>query len=320
VLASPDQSLSDEAIRVVSKSPKWKPGIKDGKRVRTYFIMSVLFGPQGDSPSTEVIAQESLQQEITDMPVADTTSSNEQINGSVIYWLKYEDRELSLADLNALNPDNIESSNIVIAPGEIKMYTSRVKRDSADAVIEIKTKKYAPEYDILYWFLDENREITPDELKTYDANSLKTFKVIDDDDDDDDYSERLRQIIGDRKFAGVSIIGSNDLKNSEDALEELGYRMPKFMGGDLEKFRNRLMDKIVYPRLALERNIQGKVVIKFVVEKDGSIGDIKELSSPDPLLTEKTVRVLKSSPKWSPGTIDDKPVRVAYVLPIIFRL
>jgi protein TonB len=100
----------------------------------------------------------------------------------------------------------------------------------------------------------------------------------------------------------------------------IAEEMPKFQGGDLGKFRSWVNQEIKYPRIAAENNIQGKVILKFVIERDGTLTNIEEMASPDRSLTEETVRILKMSPKWTPGKQRDKPVRVAYVLTIDYVL
>jgi TonB family protein len=96
--------------------------------------------------------------------------------------------------------------------------------------------------------------------------------------------------------------------------------MPTFEGGGLNAFRAWAMSQIAYPREAVEKKIGGRVTLRFIVERDGSVSNIEEISSPDRLLTDEAIRVLKSSPKWSPGMKGGKTVRVFYILPIEFAL
>ena len=77
---------------------------------------------------------------------------------------------------------------------------------------------------------------------------------------------------------------------------------------------------IEYPQSALDNNIQGKVVLRFVVEKDGSIGDVIVARKVDPALDKEAIRVLKSMPKWTPGKQRGKPVRSYFTLPIAFTI
>lgn len=95
--------------------------------------------------------------------------------------------------------------------------------------------------------------------------------------------------------------------------------MPCFPGGDaaLMKFLN---DNMVYPKVAEENGIQGRVICSFVVERDGSITEIEVIKSVDPSLDREAVRILSSMPRWQPGSQDGELVRVKYTTPITFRL
>lgn len=107
---------------------------------------------------------------------------------------------------------------------------------------------------------------------------------------------------------------------TEEIVEEPMFvkveQMPTFMGGDINVFRAWFGQEFRIPAIAAENGIQGKLIIKFVVEKDGSIGTIEFLQSPDKVYEEEATRVLKKSPKWTPGRQRDQLVRVFYILPI----
>lgn len=96
--------------------------------------------------------------------------------------------------------------------------------------------------------------------------------------------------------------------------------MPLFEGGDLLKFRQWLQTQVRYPAEALKKQIEGRVVCSFVVERDGSVSNIMTLQSPDWLLTNEVRRVLANSPRWTPGMQKGKTVRVKYIVPVDFRL
>ena len=97
-------------------------------------------------------------------------------------------------------------------------------------------------------------------------------------------------------------------------------KMPSFNGGDLMTFRNWVMGQIRYPQIAQENNITGRVMVTFVIERDGKLTNIKVLQTPDSSLSDEAVRVLRTSPKWTPGMQGNKTVRVRYNLPIEFRI
>jgi protein TonB len=82
-----------------------------------------------------------------------------------------------------------------------------------------------------------------------------------------------------------------------------------------------LRDNIQYPRISRENNSQGKALVAFVVNTDGSIQDIEVFrSSSDVYLDREAVRVVKAMPKWNPGKQAGKAVRVRFILPVTFRL
>lgn len=96
--------------------------------------------------------------------------------------------------------------------------------------------------------------------------------------------------------------------------------MPSFQGGDLNTFRAWVQQNVKFPQIALENGIQGRVVLSFVIEKDGRLTNIQVLQTPDRSLSEEAVRVLSKSPKWSPGKQRNQVVRVKYTLPVDFRV
>ncbi len=97
-------------------------------------------------------------------------------------------------------------------------------------------------------------------------------------------------------------------------------QMPSFMGGDLMTFRNWVQSKVRYPQIAQENNISGRVLLMFVIEKDGALTNIQVLQTPDSSLSDEAIRILKTSPKWTPGKQRNQAVRVKYTLPIDFRI
>ena len=100
-----------------------------------------------------------------------------------------------------------------------------------------------------------------------------------------------------------------------DVVEE----MPHFPGGPaaLQAF---LSSNTKYPVVAQENGVQGRVIVSFVVERDGSITDVRVVRSVDPSLDREATRVVKSMPRWSPGKQNGSAVRVKYTVPVVFRL
>lgn len=94
---------------------------------------------------------------------------------------------------------------------------------------------------------------------------------------------------------------------------------PEFKGGK-EKFYAFLAKKVKYPKEAKENGIQGKVFVTFVVQKDGTLSDIRAIPGPDESLITEAVRVVSTSPLWQPGSQYGLPVRVQYTIPLAFNL
>ena len=100
-----------------------------------------------------------------------------------------------------------------------------------------------------------------------------------------------------------------------DVVEE----MPSFPGGQ-GALMSYLASNIKYPVVAQENGVQGRVIVSFVVERDGSISDVKVARSVDPSLDREAQRVVKSMPRWTPGKQNGQTVRVKYTVPVVFRL
>lgn len=106
----------------------------------------------------------------------------------------------------------------------------------------------------------------------------------------------------------------------DDEVFLVAETMPSFMDGTIETFRAWVMQNVKFPQLALENGIHGRVVLSFVIDKDGRLTNVEVLQAPDRSLAEEAVRVLNKSPKWSPGKQRNQTVRVKFTLPVDFRV
>jgi len=107
--------------------------------------------------------------------------------------------------------------------------------------------------------------------------------------------------------------GGNGLYSAVD-------EMPKFKGGDINKFREWVQKKTVYSYEATANGIQGKVYITFIVEMDGTVSSVKVAKGVDPLIDDAALKAVKSSPKWTPGKRRGEVVRVYYIISVNFEL
>ena len=92
------------------------------------------------------------------------------------------------------------------------------------------------------------------------------------------------------------------------------------MGGDANTFSKWVNERLVYPEIAKENGVQGRVTLQFTVETNGQVTNVKVLRGVDPSLDKEAVKVVSSSPKWTPGKQRDRAVRVTYTFPVIFQL
>lgn len=122
----------------------------------------------------------------------------------------------------------------------------------------------------------------------------------------------------------TAVVAQVKVKEEKAAEEDTPFliaeEMPKFQKGDLNTFRTWVQSRLKYPVIAQENGISGRVMVSFVIEKDGTLGRIQVLASPDKSLSDEAVRVITGSPKWTPGKQRNANVAVRYNLPVDFRL
>ena len=125
---------------------------------------------------------------------------------------------------------------------------------------------------------------------------------------------------------GFEIMDYIESAPEEETIEEeaipfqLVEEKPSFNGGDANEFSKWVNSKLVYPEIAKENGVQGRVTLQFTVNPDGTVSNVKVLRGVDPSLDKEAVRVVASSPKWKPGKQRDRAVKVTYTFPVIFQL
>ena len=111
-----------------------------------------------------------------------------------------------------------------------------------------------------------------------------------------------------------------DKDTLDNPIFEVVEHMPEFPDGGMSALMEYLSKNIKYPEAAMKKGTQGRATVQFVVEKDGSITNVKILRGIDPELNKEAVRVISAMPKWKPGTQKGEAVRVKYTVPVMFRL
>ncbi|MBR5103335.1 MAG: energy transducer TonB [Bacteroidales bacterium] len=144
-------------------------------------------------------------------------------------------------------------------------------------------------------------------------------------DDEIEIEDDMFMNLEDDASLGVEIMDYVEVVEEEVVEEEaipfqLVEEKPSFQGGDANQFSKWVNSRLVYPEIAKENGVQGRVTLQFTVEKDGSVTKVKVLRGVDPSLDKEAVRVVSMSPKWKPGKQRDRAVPVTYTFPVIFQL
>ena len=120
-------------------------------------------------------------------------------------------------------------------------------------------------------------------------------------------------------FFCCAIIASAQKPVSSPKLIDEVTTKPEFPGGNAALFKF-VQKTIQYPQMERDNDIQGKVVVRLLVDETGTVSDVEILRHVSPGFDKEAVRVVKALPKWKPATYNNKPVAVYYVLPVVFRL
>ena len=143
-------------------------------------------------------------------------------------------------------------------------------------------------------------------------------------DDEIEVDDDLFMNLEDDSSLGVEIMDYVEVEEEVVEEEAIPFQLveekPSFNGGDANQFSKWVNQRLVYPEIAKENGVQGRVTLQFTVEKDGSITKVKVLRGVDPSLDKEAVRVVSMSPKWKPGKQRDRAVPVTYTFPVIFQL
>ena len=187
-------------------------------------------------------------------------------------------------------------------------------------VIDLVGQTQAVEEEIIPVTQEEQQEAPPEMPKIPVLSD-----VIDIVDDDIEVADDLFIDLEDNANLGVEIVDYH-VEVEEEVIEEeaipfaLVEEKPKFQGGDANTFSKWVNSKLVYPEIAKENGVQGRVTLQFTVNTDGSVSNVVVLRGVDSSLDKEAVRIVSSSPKWEPGRQRERPVKVTYTFPVIFQL
>ena len=143
-------------------------------------------------------------------------------------------------------------------------------------------------------------------------------------DDEIEIEDDMFMNLEDDASLGVEIMDYVEVEEEVVEEEAIPFQLveekPSFQGGDANQFSKWVNQRLVYPEIAKENGVQGRVTLQFTVEKDGTVTKVRVLRGVDPSLDKEAVRVVSMSPKWKPGKQRDRAVPVNYTFPVIFQL
>ncbi len=192
-------------------------------------------------------------------------------------------------------------------PNDTVVVTDTVRNDSVDEPFLLEGDVLAPEPDTM----------KAEEKKTA-CKKDELLEIVGGIEEEEWVTEGFVEPNFDGAAEDEDLVESNDTLDG-DEIYQIVEEMPKFPGGEAELF-HYISKNIHYPQKAREKGIQGRVFIGFIVEKDGSISNVRNLRGVDSELDAEAIRVIQSLPKWKPGMHKGEFVRVSYQIPIFFKL
>lgn len=191
------------------------------------------------------------------------------------------------------------------------------------------------DYGKLVFIVEDDNYIIPIQLKKDDLGAEKRFRALNLQKGDSLFIKgSLHRIYIDKEnykgLTDAAIIDKNDIAKAnaptqaESPGEAIPFELvevkPSFNGGDANEFLKWVNSRLVYPEIAKKNGIQGRVTLQYTIDSNGCVQNVKVIRGLEPSLDAEAVRVVSSSPKWTPGTSNGLPVSVTYTFPVIFQL
>ena len=228
---------------------------------------------------------------------------------SVLLFLGLQLQKMAQANKTVENTQAVELAKLQEKKKEAKVEKKEIIKTEPEKVVEqVKSSvKFTAPVIKKDEEVKEEDEIKLDEVEKSDK-AVGAFNVQGND-----------EVGGEVLKAKEEIKAPEPPKVEEEKVFDVVEQMPSFPGGDAA-LMNWLRNNVRYPAVAEENGIQGRVVVSFVVERNGSIPDVQVVKSVDPSLDKEASRVVKSMPNWIPGKQNGSAVRVKYNVPVTFRL
>lgn len=307
ILQSTNAPLEKEALKVVQKMKGWKPARQNGKPIRMTYMLPVEFD-KSRMPAQTVQSNDNRR-------IAPTKADQYQ---NYLKHLEEQEqiynKQISLPEKYKMRTNAKEYTGLTDSTA-YRIYFQKLKDEESQTLDKAKEILKNP------IFTSEEKEAAIKIIETEYADDIQWAETHGPENFIQNYSNRtyweaiqtnLRSRMELKKILSPE-------KHREFIMAKIPeMKLPIFLNGSPQAW---IAKNIKYPTDAMRNNIQGKVYVEFIVEKDGSINRIKILrSSGNTSLDLAAYKVIESMPAWQPGTIDGKPVGMSYTLPVNFQL
>jgi len=147
---------------------------------------------------------------------------------------------------------------------------------------------------------------------------VEVINIVDNEEEIDDDLD-IEDVEADQETEVAIVEIQEEEEEEEQEVFFIVENMPEFPGGDMA-LRKYIAQNVVYPEIAKENGLSGKVFVQFVINQKGEVENVKIARGVDPTLDKEAIRVVQNLPKWKPGSQRGKPVKVSYTVPINFQL
>jgi periplasmic protein TonB len=147
---------------------------------------------------------------------------------------------------------------------------------------------------------------------------VEVLNIVEDDVDIDEIE--FEDVDADEDMSMDLVVFEEEDESAEEEVFVIVENMPQFKGGDMNEFRTWVAKNLRYPEVAAENGISGRVFVQFAVNSKGEVVDVVVVRGVDQALDAEAVRVIKASPKWTPGKQRGRPVKVQFTFPVVFVL
>jgi TonB family protein len=317
-------SMDKEGVRMVSSLPDWIPGEQKGQKVSVYYTVPITFKLDGGDSKPKAIDPAKRPLIILDGNIVPKDYNFSTLNKDsfhIVGIVKTDQKEK--LDEVALKYNAYTSNGVVFI--ESKQYTrqhasEKVKTtDAKPKVIEDKDINF-DNFKIgeIPLFIIDGKVSTQTEASNLNKKDIQEIKVL--------KNEKATSLYGEKGKNGVIIIVSKAYV-SQHAPEkapalvawDVADKMPQFPGGE-KALMNFISRNLRYPIEAMQRGIQGRVILRFLVTTTGKIEKIEVVKSVSRVLDNEAIRIVQSLPDWIPGEQKGEKVNVYYTLPITYRL